>query len=386
MRDKLSVLYYPDFWVEYNTLIKCILLFDEIHFMDRPSFMFNGRYGMVGCASPLRQYEQSFRDEGVPLYVHEAPGGPVYGDLLGAVEADLADATFMTQFQEGLRSSQLFRRLHIQPGDYGQGRTHDTIFQMMSAVDLLNSRSPLEVFNDANVPHMETTTTEGCLKTLASEAAFCSTKMNYALRAGSENGFVPLADASPYAKLLSAKYNRAIGSPSYGERQIHSTDLSMAIFDELLPAQLLGKLKIGDAIKYRKESVSARDAFLEHLTVLHAKFGEVPPNSDYPTAINKIITTEILPAARAFRSKLDTICEKLFGNILEATVISAGSAIAWAGSQTTVQVLGDITWQKLLSLAVMGAAYVGSKAIGSYAEARAVSRESALSYLLDLEQ
>src|SRR5579859_3867867 len=54
MRDKLSVLYYPDSWIEYNTLIKCILLFDEIHFMDRPSFMFNGRYGMVGCASPLR--------------------------------------------------------------------------------------------------------------------------------------------------------------------------------------------------------------------------------------------------------------------------------------------------------------------------------------------
>ncbi|MBZ5725571.1 MAG: hypothetical protein LAP87_11275 [Acidobacteriia bacterium] len=35
-RDPIRVLYYPDFFVDYTTLLKAILLFDELHFMDRP--------------------------------------------------------------------------------------------------------------------------------------------------------------------------------------------------------------------------------------------------------------------------------------------------------------------------------------------------------------
>jgi hypothetical protein len=85
---------------------------------------------------------------------------------------------------------------------------------------------------------------------------------------------------------------------------------------ELLPTQLLGKLKIGDAVKYRKESESARDAFLEHLAVLQTRLGEVPLDGDYTASISKIITTEIRPAAREFRGKLDAICERLFGKIV----------------------------------------------------------------------
>jgi hypothetical protein len=44
-----------------TTLKKAILLFDEIHFIDRPSFMF-GNFGTIATASPMRAYEQSFRD------------------------------------------------------------------------------------------------------------------------------------------------------------------------------------------------------------------------------------------------------------------------------------------------------------------------------------
>ena len=115
MRDKIRALYYPDFWVPAATLKKAILIFDEIHFMDRPSFMFgggrDGSVGMVGAASPIRPYEQSFSDNGVPLYVQLAPGGPAPDELLEKVEADLSDLNFMTRFQEGLRTSQHFRDL-----------------------------------------------------------------------------------------------------------------------------------------------------------------------------------------------------------------------------------------------------------------------------------
>ena len=383
MRDTLRALYYPDFWVQGPTIKKSILLFDEIHFMDRPSFMFgsggHGSIGMVGASSPMRQYEQSFRDEGVPLYVHEAPGGRLPGELLKAVEADLSDTTFMAKFQEGLQSSPHFHGLHIVPGNYGNGETHETIFQKIAAVDLHNSPSALEVFNNRDMHPFDYTTRDGLLKVLATDAAFCSVKMNFALSVGAQEGFAPLADASPYTNLLSSKYSRAVASASAaGGRTIAATDLSLAILDELVPAEILSQMTIGDTIKYRKESESARDAFLEHLLALQAKLGQIALDADYGATIDKIITTEIRPAAREFRNALDTICDKLFGKIKAAAILAATSP-------AVVQIFGDMTLEKL-SLAVMPAAgYAIGETIGALAEVRAASRDCALSYLLDLE-
>ncbi|MGD0426331.1 MAG: hypothetical protein ABSC10_06400 [Candidatus Acidiferrales bacterium] len=378
MRAKLSALYYPDFWIEYKTLLKCILLFDEIHFMDRPSFTFGGRYGMVGAESPLRQHEESFRKEGMPFYVHEAPGGVVVGELLNEVESDLRDTTFMSRFQDGLRLSPHFRKLHIQPGDYGNGETHETIFHKIAAIDLEHSRSALEIFNDPLVRHMDPATPEGCLKILASDAAFCSAKMNFAMRVGVQNGFSPLADASPYSDLLGAKYRRAIGATGTATRPIPTTDLSLAILDELVPDEALNKMNIGDAIRYRKESEFAREAFLEHLLTLHAKLGDVPSDGNYAASIEKILATEVRPAVVDFRNQLLTIHEKLFGRIV-------AGALAVASSSGLVQVFGDITWQKLFSLVGAAGAYMAKEAINARAEERAARRECAISYLLDLE-
>lgn len=55
MRDKVNVLYYPDMIADQATLKKAILFFDEIHFMDRPSFTFEGGLGTIGMSSPLCQ-------------------------------------------------------------------------------------------------------------------------------------------------------------------------------------------------------------------------------------------------------------------------------------------------------------------------------------------
>ena len=67
MRNPINVLYYPDFYLDQTTLMTAILLFDELHFMDRPALTFGGRdsaFGTMGADSPLRQFEESFRKEG----------------------------------------------------------------------------------------------------------------------------------------------------------------------------------------------------------------------------------------------------------------------------------------------------------------------------------
>jgi hypothetical protein len=381
MRNKLRALYYPDFFADFSTIVKSILLFDEIHFMDRPAFSFNvggGNFGLIGAASPLRSYEQPFRDAGVPFYVHQAPGGPVAGEFLEQIKTDLSDKRFLSRFQEGLRTSDHFRDLHIPRGNYGKGETQETISRKMVAIDLEKYPSPLDLFSDPKILPFEYSTAEGCAKGLVTEAMTCSAKMNFALKVGARQGFSPLADASPYANLLAAKYNRAVAAASSTGQQIPMTDLSLAILDELVRPERIYSLTIGDAIKYRKESETPREAFLEHLAALEAKLTGVPAGGDYSEVIKKIIDTEIRPAAKEFANKLDTIYDKLFGGLLKGVV-------GYMGTSAAVQIFGDLSWPNLLKLAGVAGAYIGTKAIDAVVEKRTASRESALSYLLDLE-
>jgi hypothetical protein len=101
-KERINVFYYPEMSADLATLKKAILLFDEIHFMDRPALtFFGGAYGLIGAASPLRRFEHAFRADGVPLFVHPAPAGPVEGDLLQEINADIDDLEFLRRSKRG---------------------------------------------------------------------------------------------------------------------------------------------------------------------------------------------------------------------------------------------------------------------------------------------
>lgn len=246
MRDKVSAFYYPDFVPDNITLVKAILLFDEIHFMDRPSFTFyldrdnSGGFGLIGAQSPLRAYEASFRENGVPLYVHEAPGGPIYGDLLESVTSDINDKQFLLRFQDGLRRSDRFLELHVPNARYAGGETQSSIAEKLSAVNLERFPNPVDIYMEKNLRPFEYSTEKHVVKELVRDAMSCSAKMNFALRFGAKHGFSPLADASPFSELESTKYRRALNAASQKSGlDIRRTDLSLGILDELVPAERL---------------------------------------------------------------------------------------------------------------------------------------------------
>jgi hypothetical protein len=379
MRQPLRVLYYPDCVADYLTLVKSIILFDEIHFMDRSSRTFDGQSLTIGSHSPMRQFEKSFRKEGVPLYVHEPASGFVTGELRSAVEADLNDLVFLRRFQEGLQSSRRFRDSQIQPGNYGNGETHETIFEKLAAIKLNDSLAPVAILEDRNIRPFEFTTQSGILKTFVQQAAFCSERLNFALKVGATESFSPLADMSPFGNMLSAKYSRAIASASAGNAKIFPTDLSLAIVDELIPAERLEQINIEHAVKIRKETESERAAFLDHVLVLQARLGALPAGSEYAETIDKIITTEIRPAAAEYRRKLDTIWEKLLGDVIKG-------AVTWAGSSALIQFLGDLSWEKILLAGASASSFVAVRGIDAILAERATTRECALAFLLNLSE
>ena len=381
-KNNINVFYYPEMAAAHRTLKKAILLFDEIHFMDRPAFTFGGgAYGLIGAPSPLRQFEQSFRDNGVPLFVHESPAGPVEGELLQQITADIDDLEFLRRFQSGLKNSKTFRELHIAPGNYGQWGNEENVYQLVSGVDVecdLDGRTPSDLFSDKTIHAFDLSTPIGCAKNLISTAAGCSAKVNFALNTATHRGFVPLADANPYGALLGAKYARAVAKLDPAKNRIPVTDLSFAIFDELIPAERLEKLGFPEVIRYRKESEKAREAFLEYLAVLQAKQAEIGLDGDYAGAIEKLVTTEIVPAACRFTNELATIADSLFGTL-------AKGVVGVAGSSTALQLFGELSWEKLLGLAAAAAAYVTKVGIDGILADRKARRDCSISYILSLD-
>ena len=218
----------------------------------------------------------------------------------------------------------------------------------------------------------------GCAKKLIFEAVTCSAKMNLALELLGNEGFVPLSDANPYSDLLSAKHRRAIAAIRRESHDIQLTDLSFAVFENLANVERLQKMKISEVVAYRTQSAPAREAFLEYLSVLQTKHGVV--GTDYAADITKVVMTEIVPAARAFRNKLESIDGALYGTVAKGIV---GGLLAGPAS---LSIFGDLSWPKLLALSGGVAAYLGNALIDDYFAQRAARRECAVSYVLSLDE
>ncbi len=386
MRDRINALYYPEFTLDTATLKRSILLFDELHIMDRPSFSFGGpktsNFGMIGAASPLRQFEQSFREEGMPLYVHGAPGGRMCEEDYAELSADLNDIEYLRRFQQGMAKSEAFRLLQIPVGNYGAVGNQDDVVRCALDIELstafLEHGTPIALLEDRAIPLFDYSTPLGRAKSFVNNALTCSTKLNLALRISAKYGHQPLADATPYGELLGVKYARAIKAAESVSPAIQLTDITFAVIDELLPLERLNKLSMKDLLRYRKQSADSREHFLEHMAAIHTKLGEVDETGDYQAAINKIMVTEIRPAARDFQNSLAKIDDGF------VAAIEKGGFAALGGS-SLVQLFGALSWTTILSLAAAGAAFVGSAALDAYFADRAARRGSSVSYILSLD-
>jgi hypothetical protein len=204
--------------------------------------------------------------------------------------------------------------------------------------------------------------------------------LNFALDAGAKQGFFPLADAAPYGNLLGTKYARAMGTLQHAKAPLQLTDISFAIFDELIPGDKIKTISLGQAVDYRKKSSAAREAFLEHLNMIQAKQATIGLDGDYAGAIEKLINSEIKPAVQTFKNKLRTIDESLFGAVAKGVVGAAG------GGSAVFTLFGDLSWPKIIGLAGTAAAYMAKATIDAILAERAAKRECSISYILSLDE
>jgi hypothetical protein len=387
MRDKVSVFYYPDMDASNSTIKKAILFFDEIHFVDRPSLSFGkqgtwGSFTTVGCPSSFRELQPALKQEGIAAYVHPATVmGPVSQELYSRISADINDRAFLDAFQTGLKASPAFANLQVKPGNYGRWGGSEEVLKLISTVDLnqvlAGYPNPTDLFADPTIYMLDLSTPAGCAKNLLMHAHTCSANINLALDISSKNGIVPLADATPFAKLLGAKYQRAMKGVDAQKHQIPVTDLAFAVFDELVDGIRLDQMTYREVIDYRRKSDSPREQFLEYLSTLQAKCGGT--SDDYTSEITALMKTEIIPAARAFRNKLAAIDDALYGTVAKTVV---GGILGASG----LEVLLDLSWSKLVTLAAVAGPLAVKTIVDDYLASRAARRECAVSYVLSLNK
>src|SRR5262249_43977956 len=154
---------------------------------------------------------------------------------------------------------------------------------------------------------------------------------------GSAEALVPFADMAPYQGLVGAKYRRSLSAIAATGMPLPCTDLGMAIFEELVPAAVLDKMTVEQAVVCRKKAESERSAFLEHVLALQAKLGQVPRDGSYEETIGRIVASEIRPAAAQYKNQLKTIWEGLLGKL-------AMGALGGMGTSAFIQLFGDLNW------------------------------------------
>jgi len=119
--NRLRVFFYGNDICSPNLLKQSILLFDDIHFHDRPSFQI-GAMGTIGSNSRIRPYLYAFAKDGVPVIVHKGLkswNDTIYSD---SVANEIEDPRFSKIFFEGFRADENFRNLFIQPNaNYAKG-------------------------------------------------------------------------------------------------------------------------------------------------------------------------------------------------------------------------------------------------------------------------
>lgn len=202
--------------------------------------------------------------------------------------------------------------------------------------------------------------------------------MNFGLDKASKEGFVPLADASPYGSLLGTKYARALKRIDAAGHHIPVTDLGFAIFDRLVSNEVLRNMKMEEVIRYRHESEGPRGEFLEYLGALLHKIGQIGVDANYGEVIDGFVKKEVIPAAKSFSNKLMAIGDSFKAALAKGVLTSGGAAGG-------VQIFGDISLPTILSLASVTSVYVGNAAIDAFVAVRATKRDCALSYLLSLD-
>ena len=333
-----SGLFYGHHHTDFLTFKKALLLYDELHFLDRPSFGLGDvgvSFHTIGAPSPYRDFIQDLNRAGFKLICHEPLiHGPIkeHDVMIASVSEDMKDRKFVQTFIRAFLNYKGFSDLFLSPdGKYpvsgkhddkiDEGPTGSDIKRALSKVNwssiefdfnslshAIEKEKPI-IFNMDSRENLKFT-----MQWFICEASFI---LNASLLSTIEINSVPFTSIQPYHELLLVKYNRAKTSNILQLPQTTKISyIADTIFDEIIHPQNLEGRSVLDILKFKERHVDEIKSFRYYLRELQTYIESQPFNPKMETDIQKIIDTKINPLVKKHRDDLKTSWEDLFGNII----------------------------------------------------------------------
>lgn len=373
--ERLRVLFYGSDICSLMSLKKAILLFDDIHFCDRPSINFGGNWGTIGSASRIRKFVYTLACDGIPVIVHKQMPDAVYNSLRDSIAYELEDPQFSKMVFDGFKSEEMFRYLLVQPNaNYAKGKGHEIIDAMMK-LKLGDRQYALEDYTKSGPDWYNPRSKKSMEEVFAHALMEISAKLTMTCALCYENDLIPFTEYSTYDKLLSLRYQRALKQHNLEKSlaKIKLAQLSQKIFDSIIPDAVLDQANMEDVIKYRKETRGQYEAFRKYLMKLNYQIETKPFDSAFEGEIKKIIIEEVIPEADKFRNECTRIWEKMFGGFAKNVVVAPISSFV-------LSLFTGVSWLEILA---KGCALVVVPPLIDFAlEQRHIKRTNSLSYLM----
>jgi hypothetical protein len=438
---QLRALYFPySRCANEITLKRCVLLFDELGFVDptspemREALITDKReipQGIIADWSAVRDHYGLLMDRGIIKFYDPEPIIQKHDKLLGAaLKADLNDdAVWKLCTTPGTPStwsvlrrkvpSSAFEFLNSQVGpriNYGTARAkaffHQEFLEWpnLSNSEFKSDHSPFDanelgeeradwyryIFHDRKVAierdrYGKKASIRKRLQDVELSCNFpfthgSSLAVNTALLLADSEGLVPFTDSALHHEMLSLIYRRATTTltssspPIFGVKRLDARKLSrvaLTLLDIMVPDETIESLSISQCLKYRNESAEAFRRLKNLIGELTSQLEAEPMTDEFENEMRKIVYQKVIPEAQKARDKGIEVYEKLFGKL--------ANRVAAAVTPT----LGASIFAGLSSpvmLAVAGAAAFGAvlpDLVDTLLEERTMRRNS-LSYLLKL--
>jgi len=369
----LKLLYIGTHFCPVDTLARLLVLGDELVFLDRPSVTF-GNWGTVGSSSYIRGI--SFGESPpVKVSVAEPPSGPARGLYESYVQADIANPAFIRAFLDGLKGDDIFaERFLPRNANYGGGRNGEDVRRLLAADQSLYDATLDLAQGDPSLMY-KPETAEGrkaVAKTLIVDA---SIQVTSALLMADDLEALPIADDVTYPRLLAL---RASSSNYIGGTHFLAPRLGLEFARTIIPDEALKKLDFQGIFEYRRKSKGVYDAWNIELNKIAAKLSESDLESPDET-IRNLVATELMPKVKEYESELESIRDKLFGDLIKGIA-------TWEFPTISIAYFANLGFAG--AVAAFAAAVKGTvpQVVDYVTSRRAVTRRHAMSYLIGLSK
>jgi hypothetical protein len=366
----MKLLYIGTHFCPADALSRMFLFGDEVCFLDRPSVVF-GNWGTVGAESFMRR--AAWPTSPIKVTVLKPPSGPAQKLYQPFVEADIRNRDFVKTALDGLRKDTDFaERVLPSVADYGNGNNGAALRQKLLAdPTLYDATYDLE---DGNPELMyRPDLPEGRRLIVQTTLVDLSIQITSAQIMADEIEALPVADDSVLPRLLALR----AGNTNYvGGTPRLSPYLGMQFARSVVPEAVLEKIDFKGIFEYRTETKDLYKAWNAEIAQAAAKITQtdMAQSSD---AIQKIITTELMPKLREYENEMSSARDKMFGDIIK-------SVTAWELPTLSLSYCADFGYGTALAAFVAGARATIPHVVDYVNARRTNNRKHAVSFLVGL--